>query len=92
MLPVLLATVGPRLDWPRIRKEGSRSRAGPPGLVSPFGAWDAALVGIAALTAFDAAGRSSCTSVSRRPVRWRTTAAAHEALATLEARPSRPVR
>ncbi len=26
LLPVLLATVGPRVDWPRIRKEGAASR------------------------------------------------------------------
>ena len=31
LLPVILATAGPRLDWPRIRKEGSASR--------PWTAW-----------------------------------------------------
>jgi RND superfamily putative drug exporter len=27
LLPVLLATIGPRVDWPRIRKEGTAARA-----------------------------------------------------------------
>ena len=50
LLPVILATAGPRLDWPRIRKEGSASR--------PWTAWAgvvyrhkwvSALIGAAAL-------------------------------------------
>jgi putative drug exporter of the RND superfamily len=44
LLPVLLATIGPRLDWPRIRQEARPSRA--------WSAWAAVIVrhrGVAAL-------------------------------------------
>ena len=31
LLPALLSSIGPRVDWPRIRQEGTASGAGPPG-------------------------------------------------------------
>ncbi|MFZ0180129.1 MAG: MMPL family transporter [Candidatus Dormiibacterota bacterium] len=85
LLPVVLATVGPRLDWPRIRKENGASRmwsAWAHGVYSHR--WAAAILGtvILGLIAFPALslqlGEPASTSLS-------TTGPARDALTTLTA-------
>ena len=83
LLPVLLATVGPRLDWPRVRKENSASRMWTAWARGVYGhRWPAAILGtiILGLIAFPALslqlGEPASTSLS-------TTGPARDALTTL---------
>ena len=83
LLPVLLATVGPRLDWPRVRKETSASRMWTAWARGVYGhRWPAAILGtiILGLIAFPALslqlGEPASTSLS-------TTGPARDALNTL---------
>jgi RND superfamily putative drug exporter len=85
LLPVVLATVGPRLDWPRIRKENSASRMWTAWARGVYGhRWPAAILGtvILGLIAFPALslqlGEPASTSLS-------TTGPARDALTTLTA-------
>jgi putative drug exporter of the RND superfamily len=83
LLPVVLATVGPRLDWPRVRKENSASRMWTAWARGVYGhRWPAAILGtvILGLIAFPALslqlGEPASTSLS-------TTGPARDALTTL---------
>jgi len=83
LLPVVLATVGPRLDWPRVRKESSASRMWTAWARGVYGhRWPAAILGtiILGLIAFPAMslqlGEPASTSLS-------TTGPARDALTTL---------
>ncbi len=83
LLPVILATVGPRLDWPRIRKENHASRAWTAWARTVYShRWPAALLGAAilGLLAFPALslqlGEPASTSLS-------TAGPARDALTTL---------
>jgi putative drug exporter of the RND superfamily len=83
LLPVLLATVGPRLDWPRVRKENSASRMWTAWARGVYAhRWPAAILGtvILGLIAFPALslqlGEPASTSLS-------TTGPARDALTTL---------
>jgi putative drug exporter of the RND superfamily len=85
LLPVVLATVGPRLDWPRVRKENSASRMWTAWARGVYGhRWPAAILGtvILGLIAFPALslqlGEPASTSLS-------TTGPARNALTTLTA-------
>ncbi len=83
LLPVILATVGPRLDWPRLRTERSASRV--------FSAWArgvyrhrwlAALAGLGILTAFMLPALSLHLGEPGSTAQA-TAGPAHDALATL---------
>jgi RND superfamily putative drug exporter len=83
LLPVVLASVGPRLDWPRVRKETSASRMWTAWARGVYGhRWPAAILGtiILGLIAFPALsmqlGEPASTSLS-------TTGPARDALTTL---------
>jgi putative drug exporter of the RND superfamily len=83
LLPVVLATVGPRLDWPRVRRETSASRMWTAWARGVYGhRWPAAILGtiILGLIAFPALslqlGEPASTSLS-------TTGPARDALTTL---------
>jgi RND superfamily putative drug exporter len=83
LLPVILATVGPRLDWPRVRRENSASRMWTAWARGVYGhRWPAAILGtvILGLIAFPALslqlGEPASTSLS-------TTGPARDALNTL---------
>jgi putative drug exporter of the RND superfamily len=83
LLPVVLATVGPRLDWPRIRKETTASRMWSAWARGVYGhRWAAAILGtvILGLIAFPALsmqlGEPASTSLA-------TTGPARTALTTL---------
>jgi putative drug exporter of the RND superfamily len=83
LLPVILATVGPRLDWPRIRKENNASRMWTAWARGVYRhRWPAAILGTAilGLLAFPALslqlGEPASTSLS-------TTGPARDALTTL---------
>jgi putative drug exporter of the RND superfamily len=85
LLPVVLATVGPRLDWPRVRKESNASRMWTAWARGVYGhRWPAAILGtvILGLVAFPALslqlGEPASTSLS-------TTGPARDALTTLTA-------
>jgi putative drug exporter of the RND superfamily len=85
LLPVVLVTVGPRLDWPRVRKENSASRMWTAWARGVYGhRWPAAILGtvILGLIAFPALslqlGEPASTSLS-------TTGPARDALTTLTA-------
>jgi putative drug exporter of the RND superfamily len=83
LLPVILATVGPRMDWPRLRTERTASRA--------FSAWArgvykhrwvAALAGLGILTAFMLPALSLHLGEPGSAAQA-TAGPAHDALATL---------
>jgi RND superfamily putative drug exporter len=83
LLPVILATLGPRLDWPRVRRENSASRMWTAWARGVYGhRWPAAILGtvILGLIAFPALslqlGEPASTSLS-------TTGPARDALNTL---------
>ena len=83
LLPVVLATVGPRLDWPRVRKENSASRMWSAWARIVYGhRWSAAMLGtvilcVIALPALSMQlGEPATTSLA-------TTGSARDALTTL---------
>ena len=84
LLPVILASVGPRVDWPRIRKEGVASRGWTRwarGVVR--GRWAAAFIALAILGALVAA-TFTITVGTPRAETLSQSGPAHDAFASLQ--------